>query len=999
MADESFTFEVKGDATSANRVISGVETGLDRIDAKAQKASRSMAGAFSDKNGNLRDANGRFVLMGKGADAAGRSIKGAGDAADRAAQQAVKASQGFGGIGAAVRDLAIAAGALAAGKQVFDLAEGYASLSNRLRLVATDSNNLNGLLAETKRIAQETRSDWQSTAEGTVRMTMATKDLGLSQREVLDFMERLNKTIIVSGASSTEASGGIIQLSQGLAAGALRGDELRSVMENLPGVADVIAKSMGKTRGELRKMGAEGKITAEVMIEAFKKQSDEIDANFGKTVPTVTQMFQYLKNEAVDFFGKSGQGSGVMRALGGAIKWVADNLDVIGPALIGVVQVLGGFYIIEKIIVWVKALGFAIAANPLSSLLTMVAIGISLLRQFGDRINTHIKIWQNVEGAFVTVGDVLHVLWEDFKKLAVAIYDFIEGAWQALMGAFGDGLDSAGIELSFENVLIFLASFVDAGIALAKFLAHSFSTIFGGIPLAIGEQFIKLAQLLATVAEKIVNFFIASFEKLVNTLADMNRSWVGDVLGTSKIQKVVDKASPGGKAVANYGRVDFSFDNPLAGSFSDVKDKFAGDWKDAMKTSTARDYIGGVMSRARDYAATKSHDSPGDVGTEKGKAAAKMPDEKAIKAMQRLRREYDAIASQSNPMVEAQNKIAHAQDVVNRAVGAGIATWAEGEHVMSDLRERLKEALDPMGAWVDSMLTETAALGKTSEQREHDNRVLETQNSLRAKGLTLNDAQIAQIEHLITLQEERARQAEREEALLSTIQAPLKEYNDTVMAGEGLLAKGTITFEQYTDAIEKARIAYIETTPYAQSFQYGIESGLKALKDNIVDVASVVRTTLANAFNSVEQAITDLVTKGKADWSGMIQSMLADMTKLLFRQALIKGGQALGLLPAGVPGFAGGGSMIVGGSGGTDSQFIAMRASPGETITTTRPGQGGQASGAGNGDHRTPVIIKNITITDPNQAVAAMDTRRGQRLVLNTISASNKMIRSQVSRR
>ncbi len=118
----------------------------------------------------------------------------------------------------------------------------------------------------------------------------------------------------ISGASAQEASAGLIQLSQGLASGTLRGDELRSVLEQLPKVADVIAQSLGITRGELRTFGEQGLITAEQVTTAFLEAGDELDRQFKQTAPTLGQAVVGLQNSFVEF--------------GGAIK------DIVAPPVI-----------------------------------------------------------------------------------------------------------------------------------------------------------------------------------------------------------------------------------------------------------------------------------------------------------------------------------------------------------------------------------------------------------------------------------------------------------------------------------------------------------------------------------------------------------------------------------------------------------------------------------------------------------------------------------------
>lgn len=246
------------------------------------------------------------------------------------------------------RALGLLGGALALDKLI-RMADTFTNIQNRLKLVTTGTENLARVTDELFNVANRTRSSYESTAELYTRVAQASKDLGRSQEELLQFTESLNQAVILSGASAEEASAGIIQLSQGIASGALQGDELRSVLEQLPAVADVIAKSLGVTRGELRAMGKEGKITAQVVLDAFKQAREELDGKFAQTVPTIGQSFTVLQNNAMRLWGEFTTGSGIAQGLAQALLLVANNLDRIIPLAIGVGVAFAGWSIASTI--------------------------------------------------------------------------------------------------------------------------------------------------------------------------------------------------------------------------------------------------------------------------------------------------------------------------------------------------------------------------------------------------------------------------------------------------------------------------------------------------------------------------------------------------------------------------------------------------------------------------------------------------------------------------
>ena len=150
------------------------------------------------------------------------------------------------------------------------LANDYVILENKLKGVGYEGENLNNTLQTLHKVSNDTRSSLSSNIALYSKLTANTKELGVSQEELIDFTTNLNKVIGISGATATEADAGILQLSQGMASGRLQGQELASVLTNLPTVADRIATSMGKSRGQLRALGAEGKITAKEVLKALK---------------------------------------------------------------------------------------------------------------------------------------------------------------------------------------------------------------------------------------------------------------------------------------------------------------------------------------------------------------------------------------------------------------------------------------------------------------------------------------------------------------------------------------------------------------------------------------------------------------------------------------------------------------------------------------------------------------------------------------------------------
>ena len=204
---------------------------------------------------------------------------------------------------------------------------------NRLKLTTSSAENLNAVQKELFQVARDSRSSFEAVAEIYTRTALSVKELGVSQQETIQFTESLAKATIISGASAREANAAMIQLGQGMASNTLRGDELRSVLEQLPFVADVIADHFKVTRGELRRLGEEGKISAKDILAAFEEAEDKIDALFANTVPTIEQALVVANVNWLEFLDRADDATSASASVASAIIIISKNVDILAIAL------------------------------------------------------------------------------------------------------------------------------------------------------------------------------------------------------------------------------------------------------------------------------------------------------------------------------------------------------------------------------------------------------------------------------------------------------------------------------------------------------------------------------------------------------------------------------------------------------------------------------------------------------------------------------------------
>jgi tape measure domain-containing protein len=279
-------------------------------------------------------------------------------------------------------------GAGLVGREFIRLSDSFTNVQNRLKLVTDGTAELTAVQEELFRVSQETRTSFEANATLFNRLALSSKDLGISLDDVVQITQSLNQAVILSGAATTEASAGLIQLSQGLASNRLSGDELRSVLEQLPVVADVIAKQLGVTRGELKFFGEAGKISADIVIEAFKNAREELAVRFGETVPTVAQSFVILRNAAIRFVGNLNNSTGVVTNLSRLIIGLAGNFDTLAKS-IGVVAAALGPLVLGRAIgvatVALRGLFLLMLRNPIGLLVAGLAAATTAIINFGNQ--------------------------------------------------------------------------------------------------------------------------------------------------------------------------------------------------------------------------------------------------------------------------------------------------------------------------------------------------------------------------------------------------------------------------------------------------------------------------------------------------------------------------------------------------------------------------------------------------------------------------------------
>lgn len=363
-------------------------------------------------------------------------------------------------------------------KKAVDLSDSLVSMRARLDRMNDGLQTTQELETMIYQSAQRSRGSFTDTMGLVSQLGTMAGDAFSSSKEIVQFAEQLNKQLALSGASGSSAQAAILQLEQGLASGVLRGDELNSVMEQAPALAKSIADYMHVSVGELREMGSQGQITADIVKNALFAAAKDTNEEFEKTPMTWAQVWTVASNTAVR----------ALDPLLTAINWVANNLDVAIPLVVSLGAAFGVLLIAAN---WTNILATAtktaasmqafynavMAANPIAltaaAVLALVAALYGGVAAFNKLTGSSISATGIITGAFTTMG-------------AVALNTFVVPVWNgfaALINFFLNSTDNFG-----QSFTIMLNDLYISFLQWVQGIAQAFEKLVQKIPV-IGEHF------------------------------------------------------------------------------------------------------------------------------------------------------------------------------------------------------------------------------------------------------------------------------------------------------------------------------------------------------------------------------------------------------------------------------------------------------------------------------------------------------------------------------
>ena len=414
------------------------------------------------------------------------------------------ASNATGGLTQSIKGLVGAYAGLRGIRKLLDLSDTITSTTARLDMMndgLQTTAELNQMIFES---AQRSRGAYAQTASFVAKLGNLAGDAFSSNREIIDFAEQINKQITLSGASSTEASAAIYQLTQALSAGALRGEELNSVMEQTPMIAKTIADYMGVTTGEMRELASEGKITADVVKNAMFAAAEETNAKFEQMPMTWGQVWTQFQNIAIQ----------ALQPVLQAISWLAQNLDIVGPIVLGV----GAAFAIFKVAAnWTNICTKATAALTAAQTVLKTVMG-----------STWAKVLLVITAAVAAV------------YLIVAVINKVTGS---TISATGIITGAISVALAFVgNMFITVINIIIGAFAFVYNIIADVANLVGNVfidPLGTAARlFIDFADVVLGVLQGIASaidfIFGSDWSQTIQGWRNDMKAWATDTFGESK---------------------------------------------------------------------------------------------------------------------------------------------------------------------------------------------------------------------------------------------------------------------------------------------------------------------------------------------------------------------------------------------------------------------------------------------------------------------------------
>lgn len=376
---------------------------------------------------------------------------------------AASAKKGLGGAKFAVNALVGAMAALGIGlglRELAEAADAYTGLSARIQIATKDGGNFESAMAGVHQVALATNSSLQATGDLFTRIDAVGKEMGMTQQQALDLTRTVTQAIQIGGGSAQASEAAITQFIQAMQGGVLRGEEFNSIMENGYGLAEALAKGLGVTTGELRKMAENGELTSERVAKALQSQAAQVQSTYDQFPTTIGNALQRIQTSWQILIGTMDQANGasatvaewlvviadnmgVVEALiddfGDGFVWVGDQLKKIDPSVwVSLKNALSSAYDAIKDVVALLADNFTTTVDILNTSLSAALSVLSSLTgevtEAGEQVSFLERVLQGLSIAFGFIADGAAAIKIGVNLLTGAFFD-LAGAANSVLAA------------------------------------------------------------------------------------------------------------------------------------------------------------------------------------------------------------------------------------------------------------------------------------------------------------------------------------------------------------------------------------------------------------------------------------------------------------------------------------------------------------------------------------------------------------------------------------
>ena len=339
---------------------------------------------------------------------------------NRKQQQAQNEAKGVANAWGSVKKYIGSALAAISVQKIIDLADTMTTTRARIDLMNDGLQTTDELQSMIMASANRSRAVYQTTADAVSKMGIMAKDAFGSNAELIQFTELINKQFTIAGTSAAGVDAAMLQLTQAMSSGVLRGEELNSIFEQAPTIIQTIADYLGVPIGQIRAMAAEGQITSTIVKNAMLSSADEINAKFNAMPMTFAQVWTLAKNIALEAFGP------VIQAIGAGAQWIYENWSTIAPIFWGLAGAAIAYAValgIQTAATWIangaaKAFFVTLLSNPLFWIALAVGVVIAALYKMIQAVGGVKNAWEICKAALV-------VAWTALKVAFFAVYNWI----------------------------------------------------------------------------------------------------------------------------------------------------------------------------------------------------------------------------------------------------------------------------------------------------------------------------------------------------------------------------------------------------------------------------------------------------------------------------------------------------------------------------------------------------------------------------------------------